>query len=100
LRHTASGDHVDVTADTSNGELIIGVRDDGDGIAAEHVPHVFERFYRVDTARDREHGGAGIGLAIAKALVEAHQGRIAATSQGPGTGTTFTITLPVRRDPT
>jgi two-component system, OmpR family, sensor histidine kinase BaeS len=52
----------------------------------------------VDTARDREHGGAGIGLAIAKALVEAHDGRITASSRGPGTGATFTITLPVLRD--
>jgi len=52
----------------------------------------------VDAARDREHGGAGIGLAIAKALVEAQHGRITASSRGPRTGTTFTVTLPVRQD--
>jgi two-component system sensor histidine kinase BaeS len=96
LRHTANGGHVDVTAGTDGSQLTITVTDDGDGLAADHLPHVFERFYRVDAARDRERGGAGIGLAIAKALVEAHHGRIAVSSRGPGTGTTFTITLPVR----
>jgi len=97
LRHTASGGRVDVYATAEQDQITIAVSDDGDGIVAEHLPHVFERFYRVDAARDREHGGAGIGLAIAKALVEAHDGRITATSGGPGTGTTFTITLPVHR---
>jgi two-component system, OmpR family, sensor histidine kinase BaeS len=97
LRHTARGGRVDVIAGTADSQFAITVADNGDGIVAEHLPHVFERFYRVDAARDREHGGAGIGLAIAKALVEAHHGRIAVSSRGPGTGTTFTITLPVRR---
>lgn len=78
--------------------MIITVRDNGDGIAAEHLPHVFERFYRADVARDRSHGGAGIGLAIAKALTEAHSGRITAASRGPGLGSTFTIELPARTD--
>jgi two-component system sensor histidine kinase BaeS len=97
LRHTATGGRVDVAAAADRGNLMITVTDNGDGIVAEHLPHVFERFYRVDAARDREHGGAGIGLAIAKALVEGHRGRITANSHGPGTGTRFTITLPVRR---
>jgi signal transduction histidine kinase len=97
LRHTATGGRVDVAASANSGAIVLTVSDSGDGIAAEHLPHVFERFYRADTARDREHGGAGIGLAIAKALVEAHHGHIIARSNGPGTGTTFTITLPVRR---
>jgi len=97
LRHTATGGRVDVAASTNSGEIVLTVTDSGDGIPAEHLPHVFERFYRADAARDREHGGAGIGLAIAKALVEAHHGHITASSQGPGTGTSFTITLPVRR---
>jgi two-component system sensor histidine kinase BaeS len=97
LRHTATGGRVDIAATADRGELAITVTDDGDGILAEHLPHVFERFYRVDAARDREQGGAGIGLAIAKALVEAHNGHITASSQGPGTGTTFTVTLPARR---
>jgi signal transduction histidine kinase len=98
LHHTASGGRVAITAEANRNNLAIAVIDDGDGITAEHLPHVFERFYRVDAARDREHGGAGIGLAIAKALVQAHGGRISASSQGPGTGSTFTITLPVHRD--
>jgi signal transduction histidine kinase len=98
LRHTSRGGWVDVAASAQRGQIIITVADSGDGIAAEHVPHVFDRFYRADTARDRDHGGAGIGLAIAKALVDAHRGRIAVSSAGPGTGTTFTVTLPVRQD--
>ena len=97
LRHTVSGGRVDIAATTDSGDVAIAVTDDGDGIPAEHLPHVFERFYRADAARDREHGGAGIGLAIAKALVEAHHGHISASSQGPGTGATFTVTLPIRR---
>jgi two-component system sensor histidine kinase BaeS len=94
LRHTPAHGQVDVAATADRDLLTVTVTDTGDGIAAEHLPHVFERFYRADSARDREHGGAGIGLAIAKALVEAHDGRITATSSGSGTGTTFTITLP------
>jgi two-component system, OmpR family, sensor histidine kinase BaeS len=95
LRHTPPHGHVDVAATTDKRTLTIEVIDSGDGIAAEHLPRVFERFYRVDAARDREHGGAGIGLTIVKALVDAHGGHIEAHSRGPGTGTTFTITLPV-----
>ena len=68
--------------------------DTGEGIAADHLPHLFDRFYRVDTARDRDQGGSGIGLAIAKALVQAHGGGIYATSPGPGRGATFTARLP------
>ncbi|WP_016881557.1 MULTISPECIES: sensor histidine kinase [unclassified Rhodococcus (in: high G+C Gram-positive bacteria)] len=98
LRHTPRGGRVEVTAGQRSELLVIEVTDTGDGISAEHLPHLFERFYRVDAARDREHGGAGIGLAIAKALVEAHGGHITARSDGPGTGSTFTITFPLRRD--
>ena len=57
----------------------------------------FERFYRADTARDRAHGGSGIGLTIARALITAHGGTLTAASDGPGTGTQFTITLPAAR---
>jgi signal transduction histidine kinase len=97
LRHTPQQGGVEVDATTDRELLTITVRDSGEGIAAEHLPHVFERLYRVDAARDRDHGGAGIGLAIAKALVEAHHGRITASSGGPGTGTIFTIMVPIRR---
>lgn len=98
LRHTARGGRVDIGASSDNRDVTITVTDDGEGIPAEHLPSVFERFYRADAARDREHGGAGIGLAIAKAIVEAHGGHIAARSRGPGTGATFTIVVPVHRD--
>ena len=95
LRHTPPGGRVDVSARADHHELTLRVADTGEGIPAEHLPHLFERFYRVDAARDRDRGGAGIGLAIAKALVEAHGGHITATSDGPGMGTTFTISLPL-----
>ncbi len=71
------------------------VADTGEGIAAEHLPHLFERFYRADTARDRHSGGSGIGLAITKAIVEAHGGNARAESQGRGRGSRFVVTLPV-----
>ena len=96
LRHTPVGGAVTMSAATSRrtGDLVLTVADSGEGIPAEHLPHVFERFYRVDTARDRAHGGSGIGLAIAKALVEAHGGQLTATSPGTGQGSTFRILLP------
>ncbi|WP_343048100.1 sensor histidine kinase [Cellulomonas humilata] len=95
IRHTPPGGRVMVTASrTSRGSVRFSVTDTGDGIAAEHLPHVFERFYRVDTARDRGHGGSGIGLAISLALAHAHGGTITATSPGPGKGSTFTVLCP------
>ncbi|MDR0416940.1 MAG: two-component sensor histidine kinase, partial [Propionibacteriaceae bacterium] len=68
--------------------------DDGEGIDPAHLPHLFERFYRVDSARDRGHGGSGIGLTIVRALVSAHRGTVTASSPGVGQGAVFTITLP------
>ncbi|AIQ44915.1 membrane protein [Paenibacillus sp. FSL R7-0273] len=69
------------------------VSDNGSGISAEHLPHVFDRFYRSDSSRTRKYGGSGLGLSITKSLVEAHGGEILAESV-PGKGTTFRITLP------
>ena len=94
LRHTPSGGSVELSCVRDDHRLNIAVTDTGDGIAAEHLSRVFERFYRSDIARDREHGGAGLGLAIAKALVEAHGGSIAVASPGPDAGATFTVRLP------
>jgi len=96
LRHTPTGGTVTISAATSrrSGGVALSVADTGEGIPAEHLPHLFERFYRVDTARDRTHGGSGIGLAIAKAFVEAHGGQLTATSPGAGQGSTFRIILP------
>ena len=96
LRHTPAGGTVTISATASRrtGGVALTVADTGEGIPAEHLAHVFERFYRVDTARDRAHGGSGIGLAIAKAIVEAHGGQLSALSAGTGQGSTFRILVP------
>ena len=94
LRHTPAGGTVTVAAVPVDAEVAIDVRDNGDGIAAEQLPHVFERFYRGDTARDRAHGGSGIGLTISKAVADALGGSLTASSRGLGHGSTFTVTLP------
>jgi two-component system sensor histidine kinase BaeS len=96
LRHTPASGTVTISAARSRktGGVALSISDTGEGIPAEHLPHLFERFYRVDTARDRAHGGSGIGLAIAKALVQAHGGQLTATSPGTGQGSIFRILLP------
>ena len=94
LRHTPAGGTVMLTCRRIDDWVEYRVADTGDGVAAEHLPHLFDRFYRADTSRDRRRGGSGIGLAIAKALVEAHGGGISVTSAGVGHGTTFTVRLP------
>ncbi|WP_319457092.1 MULTISPECIES: sensor histidine kinase [unclassified Mycobacterium] len=99
LRHTPRGGRVTVGVQVHRDRLTMHVADSGEGIAAEHLPHLFERFYRVDAARNRRDGGAGIGLAITKALVEAHGGHVAATSAGVGAGAQFTIVLPLAGPP-
>ena len=66
--------------------VVVQVSDTGGGIPAEDLPHVFERFYRAGGARDRATGGPGLGLTITRALVAAHDGRVSATSTGPGRG--------------
>ncbi|MCX7782262.1 MAG: HAMP domain-containing histidine kinase [Meiothermus sp.] len=72
--------------------VVIRVEDNGEGISKEHLPHLFERFYRVDKARDRERGGSGLGLAIVRSIVEAHGGSVWAESE-PGKGSVFSISL-------
>lgn len=99
LRHTPRGGRVELSARCDSGSLRLQITDTGSGIAAEHLPHLFERFYRADTARDRAHGGSGIGLAIVRSITQAHGGTVTADSAGPGQGATFTIDLPIDPDP-
>jgi signal transduction histidine kinase len=92
LRHTPPGGSITVEAQPQGRHIQIAVADTGTGIAREHLPHVFERFYRADTARGGDGGSSGLGLAIAKGLVEAQGGQIRLGSQ-PGRGTRVVVTL-------
>jgi heavy metal sensor kinase len=93
LNYTSAGGKVIVSVAQISTNIFLQVSDTGVGIAPEHVEHIFERFYRTDTARSRAIGGSGLGLAIVKWVVREHHGTIRVDSQ-PGRGTTFTITLP------
>ncbi len=84
---------VRLTARTEGSVILLTVADTGQGIPPEDVPHLFERFYRADKSRSRIQGRNGLGLAICKAIVEAHGGTLAVSSQ-PGVGSTFTVKLP------
>ena len=94
VRFTPAGGEVTVSAHRSNGSIEVSVSDTGVGIPSEHLPRLFERFYRADPARSRDDGGTGIGLAIARSVVEAHGGHIRAESE-LGQGSTFTFDLPI-----
>jgi signal transduction histidine kinase len=94
LRYTPEGGAVTIRVAQQGDTVVFSAADTGIGVAPEHLPQLFERFYRVDKARSRTLGGSGIGLTIAKALVEAHGGRIWAESAGEGQGTTFTFSIP------
>ncbi len=95
LRHTPPGGEITVRVreDRSSGWVRVEITDTGPGIPPEHLPHVFDRFWRGDPARTREAGGTGLGLAIVRSLVEAHGGQVGVTST-PGRGSTFWFTLP------
>ena len=91
--HTTRDDRIDVAVEPRDGHLVFSVADAGPGIEPEHLPHIFERFYRAEQSRSRDRGGSGLGLAIARAIVEAHGGRIWAESV-LGEGTTISFDLP------
>jgi signal transduction histidine kinase len=94
VRYTQSGS-LTVFSRREGGGTLIGVRDTGIGIPREHLPRIFERFYRVDAGRSREVGGTGLGLAIVKHLAEAHGGKVRATST-LGVGTEVAVLFPDR----
>ena len=93
VSHTASGDRITVAARSRDLRLELSVADSGPGVPPDQLEHIFDRFYRGDEGRSRDRGGSGLGLAIARAIVEAHGGRIWAESS-PGEGATFRIELP------
>jgi len=95
IQYTPDGGQVSLTAQQLRKEIKVSVKDTGLGIPVEYLPHLFTRFYRVDKSRSRAGGGSGIGLTIAKHLVEAHGGQILAESLGSGQGSTFSFTLPI-----
>jgi signal transduction histidine kinase len=95
LRYTPPGGQITVRARAVGGIVEIEVRDTGEGISPEHLPHLFERFYRADPSRARRSGGSGLGLAIVQQIVQAHGGEVTVASDGPGQGTTFTVRLPL-----
>jgi histidine kinase len=95
LRYTPAGGCVTISGEAHDFFVQLSVQDSGIGIAAEHLPHIFERFYRVDKSRARRSGGTGIGLTIARHLVYAQGGEIWVESDGLGQGSTFHVTLPV-----
>src|SRR5207249_10558009 len=94
IKYTPQGGEVEVRVEARDGAAVVTVRDTGEGIPPEHLPHVFDRFYRVDKARSREKGGTGLGLSIARSIVATYDGHIELTST-PGNGTTCTVTLPI-----
>jgi signal transduction histidine kinase len=94
LQYTSSGGNVSLSAYTRGDEVHFTISDTGIGIPADHLSHIFTRFYRVDKSRSRAGGGSGIGLTIARYLVEAHGGRMWVNSEGWGKGSTFFFSLP------
>lgn len=95
IKYTPAKGKVVISMAMDDGRAVVTVRDSGIGIPAEHLPHIFSRFYRIDKARNREDGGTGLGLAIVKWIVEVHDGKIRVTSN-PDQGSIFTVYLPTQ----
>jgi CheY-like chemotaxis protein len=94
-KYSEDGGRIEMAASESDGGVVVTVRDSGVGIAAEHLPRVFEMFAQIDSSAARRHGGLGIGLALARRLAEMHGGRVQVASDGLGRGSTFTVWLPL-----
>ncbi|MRS21423.1 heavy metal sensor histidine kinase [Enterobacteriaceae bacterium RIT702] len=97
IHYTPAGGHITLTARRENNWLYFSVKDDGEGIHAEHIPHLFDRFYRADESRSSAEN-TGLGLAIVKTIAELHGGKVSVISQ-PGQGSTFTLAIPDSRSP-
>lgn len=97
IKFTPTGGRVDIALERDGGDVCVSVADSGAGIAAEFLPHVFERFRQGNVGAKRAHGGLGLGLAIVKHIVEAHEGKVQARSAGPGHGATFLVSFPRTR---
>jgi PAS domain S-box-containing protein len=95
IKFSPKGSRVEIRLDRAGERAQIAVIDQGEGISAEMLPHVFERFRQADSSTSRRHGGLGLGLAIVRSLVELHGGTVGASSPGLGKGSTFTVTLPL-----
>jgi signal transduction histidine kinase len=96
VRHTPTGGEINLTIGQNAETLEIQIADTGSGIAPEHRPYIFDRFYRADPARARETGGTGLGLAITRAIIQAHGGQIWVESAGESQGSTFIVRLPIK----
>jgi signal transduction histidine kinase len=97
LRYTPAGGTITLNVEAVDNYMQLSVKDTGEGIATEHLPHVFDRFYRTNKGRSRSTGGVGLGLTIVRAIVEMHGGTVSVSSEGvPGKGTTFVVKLPLR----
>ncbi len=95
VKFTPRGGCIEVSLEPADSQAVIGVRDHGEGIPAEFLPHVFDRFRQADSSTSRKHGGLGIGLAIVRHVVELHGGTVRAESAGLGLGTTIAVSLPM-----
>lgn len=98
-KYSEKGGRIHLEARQRGGEIAVSVKDNGIGIAADHLPRVFEMFSQVESALDRSHGGLGIGLSLVKGLIELHRGRITAHSEGLNRGSEFVVYLPVAETP-
>jgi signal transduction histidine kinase len=97
VNHTPTGGEITIQLEQDGSKFRFSLEDSGEGIEAQHLARVFDRFYRTDDARSREAGGAGLGLAIVRAIVEAHDGQVAVLSDGKDQGSTFTVVLPLSK---
>ena len=94
IKYSEKKSKVELRAYSENGSVVMEVEDEGAGISAEHLPRLFERFYRAEKSRSRDEGGTGLGLSIVKHIVQVHNGTVDVQSE-PGKGSTFRIKIPV-----